>query len=306
MSEHDEYYPWFMKMNYPISKEKTNTSLVTDVVKKKLFLFDVDGTIVPSGKCISNEMKNVIKRIINTGNHVGIVGGGSIEKIKVQMRDLMFHHYFTECGCIYHKNQYLEQLDCPHNYENEQLILSKIYSHNIREHKIYPQINILMKECMKYVSSVKYCISGNLMDLRNGIVYFSMVGMPATEKEREDFIVEDNIYSHRRILITILKEKAAQLGIYKQVCIYEGGQVGIAIFPREYDKVQVIDHIEDVYNCIYYFGDKYEENGNDHMIINDPRIIGFAVNSPDETFCILSDLLNMYDKQNNENKRNKK
>lgn len=36
MSEHDEYYPWFMKMNYPISKEKTNTSLVTDVVKKKL------------------------------------------------------------------------------------------------------------------------------------------------------------------------------------------------------------------------------------------------------------------------------
>ena len=36
MSEHDEYYPWFMKMNNPISKEKTNTSLVTNIVKKKL------------------------------------------------------------------------------------------------------------------------------------------------------------------------------------------------------------------------------------------------------------------------------
>lgn len=293
MSEHDDYLPWFMKMNKPISK-KTNLSLVKSAIKKKLFLFDVDGTIVPSGKCISDEMKNVIKRIINTGNHVGIVGGGSMEKIKVQMRDLMFHHYFTECGCIYHKNQYLEQLDCPQNYENEKLILSKIYSHNIREHKIYPQINILMKECMKYVSSTKYCISGNLMDLRNGIVYFSMVGMTATEKERADYIAEDKVHSHRRLLIAILKEKAVTLGIDKEICIYEGGEVGIAIFPIEYDKVQVIDHVKDVYNCIYYFGDKYEENGNDHMIINDPRTTGFAVNSPEETISILSDLMDTY------------
>lgn len=151
-----------------------------------------------------------------------------------------------------------------------------------------------MKECMKYVSSTKYCISGNLMDLRNGIVYFSMVGMTATEKERADYIAEDKVHSHRRLLIAILKEKAVTLGIDKEICIYEGGEVGIAIFPIEYDKVQVIDHVKDVYNCIYYFGDKYEENGNDHMIINDPRTTGFAVNSPDETISILSDLMDTY------------
>ena len=291
MSEHDEYYSWSMKLEVPEQKEYSIHEVAKSAVRKKLFLFDVDGTIVLSGKCISNDMKDAINRLIDSGHHVGIVGGGYIDKIQIQMRDLMFHHYFTECGCVYHKNQHLQELDSQNERENTGDMLSKVYSHNIREHKIYPQINLLMKECMKYVSSTKYFISGNLMDLRNGIVYFSMVGMTATIEERADYIDDDNLHFHRNLLISILKNKALQLGIHKQVCIYEGGEVGIAIFPREYDKVQALDHLQDQYDCIYYFGDKYKEDGNDHIIINDHRTIGLPVNSPSETYNILSFIL---------------
>lgn len=281
--------------------EKSSTAKAHDI-KKKLFLFDVDGTIVPSGKSISNEMKDAINRIRKCGNHLGIVGGGSIDKIKLQMRDLMFHHYFTECGCVYHKNRYLQEFDSSDDREKVGFVLSNIYTHNIRDHEIYPQINILMKECMRYVSSLEYLISGNLMDLRNGLVYFSMVGMSATDKERADYIVDDKIHSHRRILIALLKARAAELGIDKRVCICEGGEVGLAIFPAEGDKIQVLEHLENTYDCIYYFGDRYEDNGNDQKIINDPRVLGLRVNSPSDTLGILKDMLEMYDAQQNEDR----
>ena len=50
-----------------------------------------------------------------------------------------------------------------------------------------------------------------------------------------------------------------EMDIKDKISVYEGGQVGIAIFPREYDKVQVLSEITEKYEQIHYFGDKYEE-----------------------------------------------
>ena len=73
----------------------------------KLFLFDVDGTLVESGQKITEEMKIILNKIKSSGFEIGIVGGGKYDKIKEQIDDIKFDYLFTENGCVYHKNDVL-------------------------------------------------------------------------------------------------------------------------------------------------------------------------------------------------------
>ena len=72
---------------------------------KTLLLFDVDNTIVESGKNITSEMITALQ-LLSKKYDLGILGGGTFEKIKNQLESsfFIFKHVFTECGCIYHYN----------------------------------------------------------------------------------------------------------------------------------------------------------------------------------------------------------
>ena len=84
---------------------------------------------------------------------------------------------------------------------------------------------------------------------------------------------------------------AINLQIINEVDIVEGGSVGIAIYPKEYDKIQVLDSFnENEYEKIYYFGDKYELNGNDYKLLNHPRVVGYKVNNYNDTIDSINGL----------------
>ena len=86
----------------------------------------------------------------------------------------------------------------------------------------------------------------------------------------------------------LLQQTAIELNIENDVSITYGGTVGIAIYPREYDKVQILETIQpDTYDKIVYFGDKYDENGNDYHIINSPHVIGHKVDKVLDTYNFL-------------------
>jgi phosphomannomutase len=251
-------------------------------MNKILFLFDVDGTLTDSGSIISENMKNTIQTLNNIDNiDIGIVGGGKLDKVLLQIEDgLYFNHYFTECGCVYNKNI----------GDKKKLKLSQIYYKDIRKHESYKLINILLKETLKYLSDVEYTITGNFIDLRSGIIYISLIGMCANDKERKYFLELDKKYKYKEELLYILIDKAEQLNILDSINIVEGGSVGIAIYPKENDKIQVLEHLIN-YNEIHYFGDKYDKNGNDYNIINDKKVIGHPVNNPNDTIKIIKDYL---------------
>jgi phosphomannomutase len=131
-------------------------------------------------------------------------------------------------------------------------------------------------------------ISGNFIDLRNGLIYISMVGMVATDQERENFIQLDKLHNYRLKLIDILKSQATQLGIVDKIDICLGGSVGISLYPSKWNKVQVLNWISlSEYKQIHYFGDKYLPNGNDYELINDPNILGHPVDTLEQTLNIL-------------------
>jgi HAD superfamily hydrolase (TIGR01484 family) len=249
---------------------------------KQIILFDVDGTITESGQKISTEMANILNQIKNNGFEIGIVGGGKMEKIIEQMDGkIFFHHYFSECGCVYYKNN-----------NNLSLELKEIYKKNIREHELYTKINILVKLSLNFLSNVDYTITGNFIDLRNGIIYISLIGLVANLDERSYFLSLDAKNNYRKKLLSLLHEKVKELNILEKVDIVEGGSVGIAIYPSEYDKIQVLEYFsKDEYEKIYYFGDKYEINGNDYKIINHHNVIGFKTDNPECTLISLSEIL---------------
>ena len=39
------------------------------------------------------------------------------------------------------------------------------------------------------------------------------------------------------------------------------------MYPVEFDKCQVIEHVSNEHNEIYYFGNNYQENGNNTYVL---------------------------------------
>lgn len=246
---------------------------------KSIILFDVDGTLVESSQKISDEHATILNKLKDNGYEIGIVGGGNLTKILNQMDNLIyFNHYFTECGCVYHQ---------PKSNTKDNLRLELNYMKNIREHPLYSSINKLIKKALLFISQVEYTITGNFIDLRNGIIYISLIGMSATNRERQYFIEIDEKEKIRKQLISLLIEEAKQLKVEDKISILQGGSVGISIYPNEYDKLQVLEHLTD-YKKIYYFGDKYLEDGNDYLLLNHDKVNGYPVDSPEDTFNILT------------------
>jgi phosphomannomutase len=231
----------------------------------KLLLFDVDGTLAESSQKISNEIKSQLVLCRGKGFEIGIVGGGRYEKILDQMDGLELDHIFAESGCVYYRKDAL------------------IYKKNIRSHSLYPYINIIIKRALEYLSHVDYQLTGHFIDLRNGIIYISLIGMAATLEERAAFLNLDRIHGYKLELLNILKDLAITMNIDKELVIVEGGSVGIGVYPIEWDKIQVLDSLpSSKYNIIHYFGDKYEPNGNDYQLLNHDRVIGHPINNPNE------------------------
>lgn len=259
----------------------------------KLLLFDVDGTICESGKKITDCVSLKINKLILNGCTVGIVGGGTYEKIIWQLDSKIEPHYiFSECGSVFHK--LYKDLESNSNYY---ILLNK---NNLRLEKEYSQINKLVKTCLKFISESDYLISGNFIDLRNGLIYVSLVGMVSNDDERQNFIKLDLMHNIRAKLINILHEQAIDLNIddYLDICL--GGNVGIAIYPKKWNKVQVLDWLNIdaqinknlTYSEIHYFGDKYLSDGNDYLIMIQPNIIPHQIDSLEQT---QSDLDKLYD-----------
>lgn len=236
----------------------------------RLFLFDVDGTLTESSYKLRSEMKDILEKLKSPNTEIGIVGGGKYEKIIDQLDGLKVHHLFSESGCVYHKN----------NIE--------IHRKDLRKHYLYSKINIIVKTALKFLSEVEYEITGNFVDLRSGIIYFSLIGMSASQEERKIFIELDRKNKYRERLINILKSKAEELDIHNDLDILEGGSVGVGIYPKEWDKEQVLECLStDVYKEIYYFGDKYTVKGNDFRLLNNERVCGVSVDTPEDTMKYL-------------------
>jgi len=92
---------------------------------------------------------------------------------------------------------------------------------------------------------------------------------------------------YRAALVKALQQKFPDYGLTYSI----GGQISFDVFPTGWDKTYALGLVADEhFDEIHFFGDKTYKGGNDYEIFSDPRIIGHAVSSPNDTIQIVKEL----------------
>ncbi|ANB50766.1 phosphomannomutase [Powai lake megavirus] len=230
-----------------------------------IILFDIDGTLTLSGQKINIDMINVLNSLHKSNYILGLVGGGTYEKILYQMGEIIsiFKYIFSECGAVIH-------------VDNIKVCEKKMVDNCNRL-----LLNKIIKQALYSISEMPIIYNGGQIDFRKGLVYVSPPGMQADIYERNYFLEADQKYNLRQKLLLDLK----RIDKNDDFEISFGGSVGIAIHPYGWNKSQVIpylhEHIDDL--DIYYFGDRTEPDGNDYPIYSHEFIKGISVTDYTDT-----------------------
>lgn len=240
-----------------------------------LVLFDVDGTLTPARLVISDEMKETLTKLRKKAV-IGFVGGSDLSKQVEQLGDTVlqdFDYCFSENGLT--------------AYKQGKELASQSFIEWIGQEKY----NELVVFILKYLAEIDLPVRrGTFVEFRNGMINVSPIGRNASTQERNDFEKFDLLSGVRTRMVEALREKFSDLALTYSI----GGQISFDVFPTGWDKTYCLQHVEqEGFKNIHFFGDKSYKGGNDYEIYEDPRTIGHAVNSPDDTIKILNEIFNL-------------
>jgi len=235
---------------------------------RDLLLFDVDGTLTPSRQKINESMVEILKKMSKTMD-LAFVGGSNYEKQLEQLGDdniNLFIWKFTENGLVsYHNDIILPKSSMLDFLGNENM-------------------NNLINLCLQIISETNVPKKrGNFIELRTGMLNISPIGRNCSLEERNEFV----LFNQKNKILEQMVEQLKKRYNGPNLAFSIGGQISIDIFPLGWDKTFCLKYIDNLYDKIYFFGDKTFIGGNDYEIFHHPRVIGFTVSNPAETIKIL-------------------
>ena len=155
----------------------------------------------------------------------------------------------------------------------------------------------LVNWVLRYIADLDIPVKrGTFVEFRNGMVNISPVGRNASTEERDEYERYDKERGIRATMVEALKKEFPDLGLTYSI----GGQISFDVFPSGWEKTYCLRHVESerersgvVYDKIHFFGDKTEKGGNDYEIYEDERVIGHAVENPEDTMRQLRKLFDL-------------
>ena len=253
----------------------------------KIFIFDVDGTLTPSRLPMTKEFQKFFKEWVKK-NKFYLVTGSDLFKLQEQMdfMEMEAEGIFTCCGNQFWKPD-------PHIVNcSAELIYENTF-------KVPRKLNKLLGTIL---SNSRYPHRyGNHIEDRGSMLNFSIVGRDCTLEQRQEYFEWDNENSERKIIANAVKEKFP----YLDAVI--GGQISIDIYPKGYDKSQILEHIEKrelemskildnlpPHNEYIFIGDRIMPGGNDwplSVIMNEREdCSSYQTEGPEQTKQILEKL----------------
>lgn len=239
-----------------------------------IVLFDIDGTLTQSGKKVTSDVINVLKKLKEINNiKLGLVGGGTIEKIKYQMFEILdlFTYIFAESGAIVNVNNVT------------------VLERNMLDYCDLQLLNKLKEKAIELISRVPNIPTDTKkIDVRTGLLYISIPGIDATDEQRNDFIMLNNKLNIKEHVLNELK----LIDCLNKFEILYGGQVGISVSPKGFNKSMAMDFLikNKLSEQVYYFGDKTDLNGNDYHIYNHELVTGIKVIDPTHTIKKINEI----------------
>lgn len=225
----------------------------------KKFIFDVDGTLTPSRGRIDKAFEEWFLDFC-TRHDVYLVTGSdnpkTIEQVGESIGNTCKRIYNCSGSDVYEKgkNTYTSEWSLPRDV--------RIWLQDKLEESSFP------------------LRTGLHIEARPGMVNFSVVGRNATLGERKLYVKHDTKHNERVNIAALFNLEFPEL---KAVV---GGETGIDIFPKGYDKSQIIRDFDPT-DTLHFFGDAMEPTGNDYplkkVIIDNDLGMCYNVNSWKDT-----------------------
>ena len=239
--------------------------------KDNCLVFDVDGTITPSREKIDPEYAKVLRELSSKVD-IYFLTGSDFAKTKEQLGDLTK----LAKGCY----------QCSGNelWVNDELVKS------VPEFTTSKVMVQWFKQKLAE-SSFPYRTGKKHMDLRPGMMNFSIIGRGCTKKKRQEYINYDQKNNGREQLAKDFNE------IFKTYNAQIAGETGIDVCEEGRDKGQVYEPLQELYNSIIFFGDDTQEGGNDYPFASKIQSFPhrcFHVNGPEETFETLKSIERLF------------
>ena len=223
------------------------------------FIFDVDGTLTPSRGLIDLEFKMFFNTFCLTHDVYLVTGSDrakTVEQLSEPTYNLAKRVYNCSGSDVYEGRINVHRSDwaLPRNCNN--------WLEDKLEESSFP------------------LRTGLHIEARPGMVNFSVVGRNATLGERKLYVKHDTKHNERVNIAALFNLEFPEL---KAVV---GGETGIDIFPKGYDKSQIIRDFDPT-DTLHFFGDAMEPTGNDYplkkVIIDNDLGMCYNVNSWKDT-----------------------
>ncbi|KAI5474914.1 hypothetical protein MNV49_002197 [Pseudohyphozyma bogoriensis] len=246
---------------------------------KIICLFDVDETLTPARRSVSQAMLDTIAKL-RTKVVVGFLGGSDFAKISDQLTLPGSGNVLDNWDFGFAENGLTA-------YKLGQPLESQSFIKFLGEEKY----KALVKFVLHYIADLDIPIKrGTFIEFRNGMVNISPIGRNASNQERGEFEAYDKIHQVRAALIEAIKKEFPDYGLTYSI----GGQISFDAFPHGWDKTYALRHVEhEGFSEIHFFGDKTFKGGNDYEVFTDPRTIGHTVHGPEDTIKQLTELFNL-------------
>ena len=231
---------------------------------KVSFLFDVDGTLTPSRGRIDPDFEQWFLKFI-ANYPVSLVTGSDREKTLEQLGEQIVNSVVYCFNCAGNAVYQQEQLVYSSSWQAPQDLLDFLEQH--LKTSPYPQ---------------RY---GRHFEQRIGLLNFSVVGRGAQGDQRTNYYHWDQVHNERDQLVDQINRN------WTECQAAAGGETGIDIFERGCDKAQVLEYFS---NDVFFFGDRQDEQGNDHTlakaILDQNRGLCYPVDNWTTTWNILKKL----------------
>jgi len=210
---------------------------------KDIYIFDVDGTLTDSRQPMNAQFKKwFLQWIKQYDNEVYLVTGSDYAKTKEQVG-----------------SQILTEVDASFNCSGNSIWKNgkEIYTTSWRpSQQLQNTLTAFLRES-KFLDR-----SDRFIELRPGMVNFSVVGRGCTPAQRSAYIAFDKRERERLYFAQTINKN------FPDLVASVAGETGIDIFPKGKDKAQVLDYFKEnsQYVTLHFFGDKMRSNGNDRPL----------------------------------------
>lgn len=232
-----------------------------------VYIFDMDGTITPAREHMTPDFAFHFLPWLKA--HCAYLAAGSnYEKVTEQLSpDVVasFSGIYSSMGNVFHKKG------------------QKIYRNDIKLNKEMLQYLERCRRNTEYEGN----LFGNYLELRIGMLNFSVLGRNCPFSERAKYNEWDNIHHEREKIAKKMNE------LFPEYDTSLGGKISLDIVTRGCGKEQIAARMREAHphDKLIFFGDRTDKGGNDYTLAEALRQMEnteiIAVNSPDDVLKYL-------------------